>query len=117
GHGLEGGAFLVDDDLLLLDRERELHDLGALLGRLLMRVHEGGATSSTFWRGSFRSSAALVVTGVASSSAAAATLNSAPLRVNIGWLLAFAYRRTLLLSPLPNLRCNKDRREWKQTKE
>ena len=41
GHGLERGALVVDHHLLLLDRERELHDLGALLGGLLVRMHEG----------------------------------------------------------------------------
>src|SRR5215510_4187228 len=78
---------------------------------------KGGATSSIFWRGSLRSSAALAGRGAASSRAAAAALRSAALRVNIGSLLAFDYRRTLLFSPQPNLLCNKYRRDWRQTKE
>ena len=40
GHGLEGGALLVDHHLLFLDHELELHDLRALLGRLFVRMHE-----------------------------------------------------------------------------
>ncbi|MEY9104947.1 hypothetical protein ABH999_001143 [Bradyrhizobium yuanmingense] len=40
-HRLEGGALVVDDDFLLLDRHPELDDLGALCRGLLVRVHEG----------------------------------------------------------------------------
>ena len=41
GHGLECGSLVVDDDLLFLDLERELHDLWTFLRRLLVRMHEG----------------------------------------------------------------------------
>ena len=41
GHGVERGALVVDHHLLLLDPERELHDLGTLPGGLLVRMHEG----------------------------------------------------------------------------
>ena len=41
GHGVERGALVVDHHFLLFDRERELHDLGALPGGLLVRMHEG----------------------------------------------------------------------------
>src|SRR6516162_4482648 len=40
-HRLERGALVVEHDLLLLDRQPELHDFGALFGGLLVRVHEG----------------------------------------------------------------------------
>lgn len=39
-HCLDDGALIVDDHPPLRDGERELHDFRALIGRLLMRVHE-----------------------------------------------------------------------------
>jgi hypothetical protein len=41
GHRLEGGPVIVDDDPLLFYHERELDDLGALISRLFVRMHEG----------------------------------------------------------------------------
>ena len=40
GHGLKLRPHVVDDNSLLLNREAEFHDLRALLGHLLVRMHE-----------------------------------------------------------------------------
>jgi hypothetical protein len=58
GHRLEGGALVVDDDIFLLDLERELHDLGPSFVACSCGCTKGGATRSICCRGSFRSSAA-----------------------------------------------------------
>ena len=65
--------------------ELELHDLGALLGGLLVRMHEGRRDQFDFLPGQLE--VVCGKAGVASMRTAAAALYMAALRVNIGSFL------------------------------